>query len=121
MSVCLECGLEENAWPHRVNHPAVRTRPQAHLFVKDTPKLGVPTKRVPKHRDFVVGDLAIWSYRHANRTLLPVRVLITGFNKTGRNEKLYAFRNHEDEWDVNTYLSRWEDLTLVTWELGGSR
>ena len=111
MSACLECGLQENAWPHSVNHPAVKTRPEAHLFVREAPKLGLPT-RLAKHRDFVVGDTAIWTYPHATTLQNPVRVKIVGFNNTGRGSKLYEFTIPEDNWDVNRYLSRFEDLKL---------
>lgn len=114
-NACQECGLPKSAWPHTVNHPAVKTRPEAHLFVDPT-KLGVPTNRTgPKHRDFVIGDVAIWRYPHAENGKSPLRVQIVGFNTTPRGAKLYEFLNFEDEWDVNRYLSRWEDLTLVKW------
>lgn len=124
MSACIECGLPESAWPHRVNHPAVTTRPEAHLFVREVPLLVVPTsrknrKRIPKHRDFVIGDIAIWRYPHAT-TQPPLRVRIVGFDRSGAGTKLYEFMNQEDEWDVNRYAARWEDLTLVRWELGRS-
>jgi hypothetical protein len=120
MSVCLECGLEEKAWPHSVNHPAVSTRPEAHLFVGEAPKLGVPTKREhAKHREFVPGDIAIWTYPHARAGQAPLRVKIVGFGVSDRGTKLYELVNHEDQWDTATYSCRAQDLKLVTWELSG--
>lgn len=120
MSACLQCGLPESAWPHRVNHPSVTTKPEAHLFVSGVPKLVVPTRRTritpPKHRKFVWGDTALVTL--PGRTVpLRVKVRDQHTNTAVGGRDYYSVTNDEDRWDTDVFYVYAEDLTLVRWDL----
>jgi hypothetical protein len=119
MSACIECGLPEGAWPHRVNHPAVTTKPEAHLFVREVPKLVLPTPRTrinqPKHRKFVRDDIALVTL--PGRTI-PLRVKVQGrYPALSSGRDYYSVTNNEDPWDTDLFYVYPEDLTLVRWDL----